>query len=278
MPQYQHDLFISYAEADHNTVLVLAEGLENAGYRTWHYRRDALPGPAYLTQVIENIDKSRIVLVIISADSLDSTQVYNEITYAHENHKSFMPILKGINHSEFQKRRPDWRMILGAYTTIQIPEDGVNHILNKIIEGTRVLLRNTKDQSSIKSSDLEIQNVPIPVILDGVWKGSWKRENANILHEGHLSIRQKGSEIDATLKISFMKMGATTILEEQLTGAVEGSRIELKGRSYEYIEKGKSISYLLDRFILQIDETGTKLSGQFTSKKGDGKAQFIRIC
>jgi hypothetical protein len=153
MPEYFHDLFISYAEADLNSVLILAEGLEKAGYRTWHYKRDALPGPAYLTQVIENIDKSRIVLVIISADSLLSTQVYNEITYAHENHKSFMPILKGINHFEFQKRRPDWRMILGAYTTIQIPEEGVNYILGKIIEGINAFLKKDSTIQNIKGNN-----------------------------------------------------------------------------------------------------------------------------
>jgi hypothetical protein len=161
VPEYQHDLFISYTEADSDTVSELAKGLENAGYHTWYYERDSLPGPAYLKQVIENINNSKIVLVIISVDSLLSTQVYNEITYAHENQKPFMPVLKNITHAEFQQRKPDWRMILGAYTTIRIPDSGVDQILDKIIQGTKALLRqdstckNTKyDQTAPSSNNI----------------------------------------------------------------------------------------------------------------------------
>jgi hypothetical protein len=149
VPEDYNDLFISYTEPDSETVLVLVKGLEKAGFDTWYYERDSLPGLPYLTQVIENINKARIVMVIISEDSILSTQVYNEITYAHENHKPFMPILKKITHLEFQKKAPDWRMILGAYTTIKIPETGVDQILDKIIRGTEVLLKkNSTNQQT----------------------------------------------------------------------------------------------------------------------------------
>ena len=161
VPEFLHDIFISYTEADSDTVSELAKGLEKAGYHTWYYERDSLPGPAYLKQVIENINSSKILLVIISVDSLLSTQVYNEITYAHENQKPFMPVLKNITHAEFQQRKPDWRMILGAYTTIRIPNSGVDQILDKIIQGTKALLRqdstckNSKyDQTTPSSNNI----------------------------------------------------------------------------------------------------------------------------
>jgi uncharacterized protein YegL len=276
-PGYFHDVFISYIEKDSDTARDLAQGLETAGYKTWYYGRDSLPGLQYLRQVRQKIDATPIVMIIISPESLNSAQVYNEITYAHETGKSFLPILKKISHAEFQKRKPDWRMILGAYTSIQIPENGINDILQRIIEGTRELLRSPIDQGYIQSSELKEQNDPSQLRFDGLWKGSWKRENANIVHEGQLSIRQNGPEIYATMKVSFEKLGTTTILEEQMTGKVEESSIILKGKGYTYIEQGKSVSYLLDSFILQVDETGMKLFGEFKSKKGAGKAHFIRV-
>jgi len=167
-------------------------------------------------------------------------------------------------------------MILGAYTSIQIPEAGISYIIQRIIEGTRELLRSSMDLRYAESLELKTEKDSSLLMLGGLWKGSWRRENANILHEGQLMIRQNGSEIDATMKVSFMNQGTTTILEERLTGTVKESCIVLSGRDYTYINQGKSVSYLLDQFTLEVDETGMKLSGQFQSKKGIGKAHFIR--
>ena len=137
-----HDVFISYVEEDSNIAVEIAKSLEKTGFSIWYYERDILPGLPYFDQVIKNIDHSKIVMVIISSDSLSSSQVYNEITYAHERGKSFIPILKDISHIEFQNRQPGWRMILGPYTSIRIPEGNVGHIIDKIIQGTRTLLQN----------------------------------------------------------------------------------------------------------------------------------------
>ena len=153
MTESQHQVFISYVEEDSTEAEALANGLEKEGIVTWYYGRDSLPGTAYLTQVLENINKAQIVMVIISKDSLSSAQVYNEITYAHENHKSFMPILKNMNHLEFQTKKPDWRMILGAYTSICIPNIGIDPILGKIIKGTRALLNQDSTNTNSRSNE-----------------------------------------------------------------------------------------------------------------------------
>jgi hypothetical protein len=37
-------IFISHAEKDAGLALELAKGLEAAGYKTWYFERDSLPG------------------------------------------------------------------------------------------------------------------------------------------------------------------------------------------------------------------------------------------
>ena len=46
-----------------------AETLEAKGYRTWYYESDIVPGPAYLAQMGEAIDRSQARVLIISPHS-----------------------------------------------------------------------------------------------------------------------------------------------------------------------------------------------------------------
>jgi hypothetical protein len=112
--------------------------------------------------------------------------------------------------------------------------------------------------------------------LAGSWKGSWRRFNGRIWHNGHLSLHQDGNTLEATLIITFRKRETISIIEEHLEGSIAGSTIILRGISYSYIEQGLSSSYLLDNFILNLDEAGKELNGQFYSKKGTGEVNFIK--
>ena len=52
------DIFISYVEEDSSVATQVGDGLQAAGYSTWLYERDSLPGPAYLLQMGEAIDQA----------------------------------------------------------------------------------------------------------------------------------------------------------------------------------------------------------------------------
>jgi hypothetical protein len=156
-----HDVFISYVEEDSVEAVALANGLEKASITTWYYERDCLPGLDYFKEIIESIDSACAVLVLISPDSLSSNQVKNEITYAHENNKPFIPILKDITHSEYQKRQPGWRMALGSYTSIMFSDGNVGSIIDRVVRGTHTLINKKLDESnthSLTKSDEKIYN------------------------------------------------------------------------------------------------------------------------
>ncbi|MFC2005878.1 TIR domain-containing protein [Chloroflexota bacterium] len=133
------DVFISHVEEDADVALEIAFGLEEAGYTTWCYEIDCTPGPSYLIQTGEAVEVSKVVVVVISAQSLGSRQVTKEVVRAHESGKEFVPVLQGITHVEFQNRQPEWREAVGAAASIRIPQNNVAAILPRIINGLKTL-------------------------------------------------------------------------------------------------------------------------------------------
>jgi hypothetical protein len=133
------DVFISHVEEDANVALEIALCLEEAGYRTWCYQMDGIPGPSYLTQIGQAIDKARAFLLLISPTSLKSRQVTDEVIHAHEASKKFLPILRDITHMEFQARAMEWRVAVGASTSVQIPRLGVPAVIGRVVAGLKAL-------------------------------------------------------------------------------------------------------------------------------------------
>jgi hypothetical protein len=132
-------IFIAHVEEDAEVALKIALGLEEAGYKTWCYEVDSVPGPSYIVRTGESVAQSQAVVVVISPHSLGSSQVTKEIVRAHESSKPFIPILRDITHTEFQQRQPEWREAIGSATSIRIPQDGIEAVIPLIIEGARLL-------------------------------------------------------------------------------------------------------------------------------------------
>jgi len=156
------DIFISYVEEDARIVLQLAEGLEAAGYTTWYYERDSLPGPSYLLQIIQAIEQSQAFLLVISPDSLGSHQVTREIERAHEIGKPFVPVLFNITHVDFQQRQLLWNQALGTATSISIQPEDIGVTLPRIVAGLKAL--GIQPSEPLLLSELQ-QDVNIP---DGI--------------------------------------------------------------------------------------------------------------
>lgn len=132
-------VFISHVEEDASIALQIAQGLEQAGYSTWYYERDSLPGVSYLLQTRQAVEQSRAVVVIMSRNSLGSRQVTNEVVRAHESGKYFIPVLHGVSHVEFQRSQPEWAEAIGAAASVSISSAGPAAIVPRIVEGLQAL-------------------------------------------------------------------------------------------------------------------------------------------
>jgi cell division septation protein DedD len=132
-------IFISHVEEDADVALEIALGLEKAGYKTWCYEIDSVPGTSYLIQTGQAVEQAKAIVVVISPHSISSRQVTKEVVRAHESGAEFIPILRGIKHIEFQNRQPEWREAIGAATSISIPSEGISSVLPRIIKGLEAL-------------------------------------------------------------------------------------------------------------------------------------------
>src|SRR5438105_15876414 len=128
-------VFISHVEEDADTARELAIGLEEAGYIAWFYERDSLPGPPYVTQILQAIAQSAVVIVLVSSATLGSWQVDRDIFHAFKTEKAMIPVLIGITHEELRNRHREWVLMFGAATSLSLPPDSVSAFIPRLVQG-----------------------------------------------------------------------------------------------------------------------------------------------
>jgi hypothetical protein len=128
-------VFISHVAEDAATARDLAGALEEAGYTTWLYERDRPPRPPYVTQILQAIAQSTVVIVLVSSAALGSWHVDREIFQAFKTEKPMIPVLIGITHEEFRNSHRDWVVMFGATTWLSLPPDGVSAFIPRLVQG-----------------------------------------------------------------------------------------------------------------------------------------------
>ncbi|MBQ3490663.1 MAG: toll/interleukin-1 receptor domain-containing protein [Clostridia bacterium] len=74
-------IFVSYAHKDSEAVISIIGNLHNAGFRLW-YDLGIEAGTEWPAYIEEHLDKSEVVMVFISRNSIESINCRNEINYA----------------------------------------------------------------------------------------------------------------------------------------------------------------------------------------------------
>ncbi len=135
----KRNVFISYSQEDSNVALELAGELEKAGYSTWYYERDGVPGVPYLLLTGRAIEDCDAVLLLVSRASLSSHQVTREVERAHEAGRILFPVLLDISHQELQARQASWRQAIGTHSSIRMPPEGAGTLIPWIIKGLEMM-------------------------------------------------------------------------------------------------------------------------------------------
>src|SRR5437868_6229578 len=156
-------VFISHVEEDADTAQELAGGLEEAGYTAWLYERDSLPGPPYVTQILEAIGQSTVMMVLVSPATLGSWQVDREIFQAFETGKHMIPLLIGITYEELRNRRKEWVLMFGAATSLSIPPGSVSAIMPRLIQG----LKGMGVEPTAPAHTTAAAPTPVPAVTTG---------------------------------------------------------------------------------------------------------------
>jgi hypothetical protein len=77
-----HDIFVSYSSKDKPVADAICASLEARGMRVWIAPRDILPGMSWGEAIVDAISGSRIMVVVFSANSNESSQVLREVERA----------------------------------------------------------------------------------------------------------------------------------------------------------------------------------------------------
>ena len=87
-----HEVFISYANADRSVADPLVERIEETGVRCWIAPRDEVPGLRYGDVIDEAVEQAKIVVVLFSKSALKSEWVNREVELAAALHKIIVPV------------------------------------------------------------------------------------------------------------------------------------------------------------------------------------------
>lgn len=130
----------------------IATALKQAGFATWLYQENSLPGPKYTHQIHTAASQSDVVAVLLSISSLASHQVDKEVATGHELGKPFMPMRLGVTHEEVRKARPDWGVVFGASVSISISDAGFQDTISKIIQGLQAIVSKSVAASATQQT------------------------------------------------------------------------------------------------------------------------------
>jgi hypothetical protein len=86
-----HDVFVSYSHKDKPVADAVVAGMENRGIRCWFAPRDITPGSSWGEAIINAIEGSRIMVIILSGHSNRSSQVVREVERAVANNVIIIP-------------------------------------------------------------------------------------------------------------------------------------------------------------------------------------------
>src|SRR5215831_15565065 len=85
--------FFSYARKDTEFVLKLATELRSAGINLWLDQLDILGGQRWDRAIQEALETCTGMIAVLSPESVDSTNVMDEMSYALEEGKLVVPVV-----------------------------------------------------------------------------------------------------------------------------------------------------------------------------------------
>jgi formylglycine-generating enzyme required for sulfatase activity len=124
----QPGVFLSHATEDAQLVELLCAGLESAGIPCWVAPRDVRPGFHYGEEIVQAIEESRAMILVLSRFSNDSPAVASEIEQAFRDGRRIIPVR--IENVEPSKRL---RLFVGQSHRLDAVDGDIQAMLPQLI-------------------------------------------------------------------------------------------------------------------------------------------------
>ncbi|MEM7454851.1 MAG: protein kinase [Planctomycetota bacterium] len=157
------NFFICHASEDSIFARQLAGHLRDAGYSSWYYQRDAIPGLSLFNQTDEAIRRCSISVILISRSAIESSDFAREIQQAHRRGIALVPVLLNMSLQEFESLSPLWRTILGPIAKIESDRNSCRPLAERICLAAQTL--GVKPRHSSRMASVTDQ----PKITGQIW-------------------------------------------------------------------------------------------------------------
>lgn len=134
-------VLVSHVRADAEAAARLARALEEAGHQAAAQR----PGDPDRDSALA---RCGAVVLLVSREALASEQMTPEVVGASERGLPIVPVLSGVSHLDLATRQPVWRTAIGSATAIEVPPDGLDAVLPRVVEGVRAVTAPTQGRTA----------------------------------------------------------------------------------------------------------------------------------
>lgn len=107
-PVKKSKIFISYSRKDTQIADSLARDLTSVGVDVWMDREDIEVGERWSTAIQNALETAQAMVLVLSPDSMSSSNVEDEFTYFLDNNKPIVPIMVRQTRLHFQLHRLQW--------------------------------------------------------------------------------------------------------------------------------------------------------------------------
>jgi hypothetical protein len=144
------DLFISSASDDKSIADAVVAALEGAGFSCWMAARDLPSGAPLQRAIVDALKGARSILVILSSNALQSTQVHREITVAVDFASSVLiPVV-----TEDVKLTNDFEYLLAGYERLDVGAPPTEDSLQRLVRHVESILNKQKSPPTTRLSEL----------------------------------------------------------------------------------------------------------------------------
>jgi serine/threonine protein kinase len=130
----------------------LGRGLEQKGYASWYYGRDAIPGIPFSNQSSAAMERSQAVALLVSRAAVRAADFRREIEYAHRIARPMLPLLVDISREEFEQVAPAWCRLVGTSPKIEFRRHAPMDTLIDLVAASAEAIGVRVDETSVERS------------------------------------------------------------------------------------------------------------------------------
>jgi TIR domain len=125
-------VFISHASQDEPVATAVCKALEDAGLRCWIAPRDVRAGDFYADAIVQAINSCPVLVVILSANAIDSAHVLREVERASAKKRPIISI-----HTDSTPLPPGLEYFLSASHWLDASQGPLERVMPSLIDAVR---------------------------------------------------------------------------------------------------------------------------------------------